>query len=135
MSSFRVGLLASQLEICLSDSETPRDWDWAEDRCVDARLIHVAVWQWEEDRKYVQEEVVPLLQDARNEVLDVRDQASDDERDGLAVFANNIGKRIANLTERYLKGLKSRLKKVDDRLAIPKRSGRKKRKVKSLTTR
>ena len=123
MSCARVRLLVGQIAACLEIDAVERDCDWAENHCRNSRLIHVAIWQWEHDHEYVRDTVIPLLEKTRTAILAAAENMPDDVQKYFADFADNVAVRTANLKERYLKGLKSKIR-LRDLLRLPSPSRR-----------
>ena len=96
---YRVSLLQENLQ---GAPDVP-DCDWCHDRCLDSEIIHEAVWRWNPPASFVEQAVVPALE--RTITIVNRAVAKDDQESALLLrFPRNIGRRVQNLTDNYLKG-------------------------------
>lgn len=89
---------------------------WAGGRCVDTRFVHKNVWKFRPNKKDVESQIIPLLRDTKEAVIAMcLGDYNEDERKRLVVYARNIGLRLANLEENYLRDKPSDFA-PDDRL-------------------
>ena len=97
-------LWTEELRSQLTCPVAERDLSWAYHVCTLTRQIHMGVWEWRPSHEVVSNDVMPLLDQARQAVSAVR--VAVDHEKKISGFSRNIADRIANL-ERYVRNVSS----------------------------
>ena len=94
-------LSVKQMRSLLALSEDDRNMDWAHDVCTMSRFVHINVWKFCAPREYVRTQVIPLLENAKKQLLNLANMKGFDTSKILD-YAENDTARIKNLKDNYL---------------------------------
>ena len=99
-----MALSIRRLDSKLRQELDKRGVKWAQDVCTASRSVHVDVWRDCPEREYVYENVIPLLELARNELFAMVNCTNlpNETRDIFFTEIRNIEWRISNIREKYL---------------------------------
>lgn len=98
-------LCCQQMKRLLAVPPSERGATWAHDLCTASRFIHINVWRFCPKHDEVRNTVLPLLKDAKRELLCLIQNTSVEEaRKKIGEYASNDEKRIANIEKNYLSG-------------------------------
>lgn len=111
----------SRLRKGLDVPPNKRGMKWSSSRCVYSRFVHKNIWEVHPEKDRV-EGIVQLLRKTRAAVITACfAKTSHDEREKLIIYARNIGLRIVNLEENYLKDKPSDFARDDNLVQEEKR--------------
>jgi hypothetical protein len=99
-------LSVTDLENNTGVSEEERDLHWAASNCLKSKHLHLYIWRFRPERRYVKEVIIPLLKECRKGVVSLLDKKAwpRQDRQMLQMYVENIQLRIENLERNYLNG-------------------------------
>ena len=96
-------LSIAKMESLMKVVKEQRDAAWAHDVCTTSRMVHLNVWRFCPDRKYVRDTVIPLLKKAKKNLLELcESKRLEGVRTKIFEYAENDRFRILNLERNYL---------------------------------
>lgn len=115
-----LALSMGELERLLVVPMDERDVRWIHSICTVSRMIHLNVWRFCPERKYVESNVVKLLKRAQNELRSMANcgDFTPSEIARINQYLQNIDNRIDNIRSNYLEGRPSAFR-PDDSLSEP----------------
>jgi len=115
-----VTLSVRTMQSLLARPAEERDMQWAHEVCTASRFIHLDVWRFCAKYDYAEGTILPLLKEARSQLLALRDAdiLEDADRNIIDSYVKNDYDRMKNLRDNYLQGRASAFR-PDDLLSEP----------------
>jgi len=96
-------LSCQRMKRLLAMPRTKRQETWAHDVCTASRFIHIDVWRRCAKHDEVENDVLPLLKEAKEELSCLmRATGDEDARNKICEYVANDEKRILNIENNYL---------------------------------
>jgi len=99
--------LKRALQILMTALSVPahkRDFAWAHTCCKASRKVHEGVWELQIKADEVLTEILPLLENVKQEMDALRIPRRGKLRKYIEAFSRNVGQRIDNLRDNYVEG-------------------------------
>lgn len=115
-----LSLNINKLDRKLRSELKDRNIQWAKEVCTACRFVNIDVWRQKPDSVYLRNNVIPLLELARNELLAMVNCSELSEEDKKVFIAelSNIELRVTNIEKNYLAGKRSSFA-PDEKLSEP----------------